>query len=123
MEAKVCVRQLHKPVVLDLIQLESRLENVDLVITGEGRIDNQSLCGKVPVGIAKRIKSVGNIPVIAIVGSIAADTDSIYNCGIDGVITIVNGPMKLETAVSQAQQLTQDAVKRMISLMQLGKNI
>ena len=54
-------------VVLDLLDFDKKLKDVDLVITGEGRMDNQSAFGKVPSGIGKRCKKMG-VPAVAIVG-------------------------------------------------------
>ena len=58
--------------VLDIIDLEGAMEGVDLVITGEGRMDEQSAFGKAPVGVARRAKKHG-IPVVAVVGGRAED--------------------------------------------------
>jgi len=106
-------------IMLDLLELEKKLDNVNLVITGEGRIDKQSLCGKVPVGVAKRVKSVSKIPVVAIAGQIDADAESIYSTGIDGVMTIVDGVTDLETAIRNAKKLTENAAGRMMKLIRL----
>ncbi len=61
--------------ILDIINIDRNLRDADLVITGEGKIDGQSIFGKVPVGIAKRPKQYG-IPVIAIVASVGEGAES-----------------------------------------------
>lgn len=73
--------------VLDMYHFDQMIENVDIVFTGEGRIDNQSVRGKVPIGVAKRAKKFG-IPVIAIVGEISEDIDEIFDYGISTVFSI-----------------------------------
>ena len=71
-------------VVLDLLQFSSQLKDCDLVITGEGRIDGQSLGGKVPVGVARRAKQAG-VPVVAIVGVVGPECEAVYDAGITAI--------------------------------------
>lgn len=71
-------------VVLDFVGFDRQLKGCDLVITGEGRIDGQSLGGKVPIGISRRAKKQG-VPVIAIVGVVADDAEAVYDEGITAV--------------------------------------
>jgi len=73
-------------VVLDSVSFTQHLQNCDLVITGEGRIDGQSLGGKVPVGVARRAKGSG-VPVIAIVGVTGEGYEAVYDEGITAVFT------------------------------------
>ena len=73
--------------VLDLVEFDSRLETADLVITGEGRIDSQSVHGKVISGIAKRT-SVRNVPLIAVVGCIDKSADEAYDLGVTAIFGI-----------------------------------
>ena len=94
--------------IMELIELENLIKDADLVITGEGRIDNQSVNGKAPVGIAKMAKKY-NIPVIAIVGSSTRNLDDIYANGIDLVMDIINEPMKLERAIHDVKELLEFA--------------
>lgn len=74
-------------VVLDTVGFDSLLENTDVVFTGEGRIDSQSLEGKVISGVAKRAKAK-NVPVIAVVGGAEGDISSMYDIGVNSVFTI-----------------------------------
>ena len=64
--------------VLDLVQFDRLVQGCDLVITGEGRLDSQSLRGKVISGVAKRAREKG-VPVVAVVGGVAPEVESI--CG------------------------------------------
>lgn len=73
--------------VLDMVEFDRRLEGAELVITGEGRIDAQSLHGKVISGIAKRAKP-RNIPLVAIVGSIAEGAEEAYELGVTAMFGI-----------------------------------
>lgn len=73
--------------ILDMLNFDNHLDNVDLVITGEGRIDSQSIDGKVLSGIAKRIKPV-NIPLVAIVGCIDDSAVAVYDLGVTAMFGI-----------------------------------
>ncbi len=71
-------------VVLDMVDFLTHLEGCDLVITGEGRMDGQSLGGKVPVGVSRRAKTKG-VPVVAIVGMVREDAYAVYGEGITAI--------------------------------------
>lgn len=86
--------------ILDLIGIESKMDTVDLVVTGEGYMDNQSVKGKAPIGVAKRAKK-HNLPVIAVVGGREDDLSSVYSAGIDCVLTTVEGPCTLEDCMKR----------------------
>jgi glycerate kinase len=81
--------------ILDLVKFEEMLENADLVFTGEGRIDGQSLRGKVVIGIAERAKKL-NIPVIAVVGAIGEDAEQAYHMGVSSIFSINRAAIDFE---------------------------
>lgn len=83
---------------LDLIGFDERVRDVDLVITGEGNMDEQSAAGKAPVGVARRAKRCGK-PVIAVVGGRADNLDAVCEQGIDLVLPICRKPMPLDQAL------------------------
>ena len=97
--------------VLDLIHFDELLEGVDLVITGEGRIDWQSAFGKVPSGIGNRCRKKG-IPAIAIVGGMGDKAEMIFDHGIDSIITTINGAMGLHESLERAEELYAGAAER-----------
>ena len=78
---------------------DERVRDVDLVITGEGNMDEQSAAGKAPVGVARRAKRCGK-PVIAVVGGRADNLDAVCVQGIDLVLPICRKPMDLEQALN-----------------------
>lgn len=84
--------------VLDLIGFDERVRDVDLVITGEGNMDEQSAAGKAPVGVARRAKRYGK-PVVAVVGGRADNLDAVYGQGVDLVLPVCRRPMSLELAL------------------------
>lgn len=72
--------------VLDTVGFDRLLEDADLVVTGEGRIDSQSIRGKVVVGVARRAKAAG-VPVSAIVGDIGDGAEAAYELGVSGIFS------------------------------------
>lgn len=73
--------------VLDTVKFEQLARTADLIVTGEGRMDGQSLRGKVVMGIARRAKPLG-VPVVAVVGDIGDDIQSAYEQGVTGIFSI-----------------------------------
>ncbi|MCM8900748.1 glycerate kinase [Caldicoprobacter algeriensis] len=108
--------------VLDYVKFDELIEGADLVITGEGRIDGQSVYGKVPVGIAKRC-SIKGIKVVAIVGGMGPGAQKVYDYGIYGIMPTVNAPMLLDEAVERAEELLKDAADRMFRFIKLGMKL
>lgn len=92
--------------ILEMIKMEDILKNTDLVFTGEGRMDGQSVFGKAPIGVAKLAKKY-NLPVVAIVGSYDKTVVDVYDEGVDLVLDIVNEPMDLEKAIKNASELVE----------------
>ena len=88
--------------VLDLIGFDERVRDVDLVITGEGNMDEQSAAGKAPVGVAGRAKRYGK-PVVAVVGGRADSLDAVYGRGVDLVLPVCRRPMSLEDALGMQE--------------------
>ena len=90
--------------VLDLVGFDERVHDVDLVITGEGNMDEQSAAGKAPVGVARRAKRYGK-PVVAVVGGRADSLDAVYRQGIDLVLPVCRRPMPLELALDPQEAI------------------
>ena len=84
--------------VLDLVGFDERVRDVDLVITGEGNMDEQSAAGKAPVGVARRAKRYGK-PMAAVVGGRADNLDAVYEQGVDLVLPVCRKPMPLDQAL------------------------
>ncbi|MEA4890637.1 MAG: glycerate kinase [Clostridiaceae bacterium] len=89
--------------VLDCVHFDDLIRDADLIITGEGRIDGQSLRGKVPVGIAARAAKQG-VPVIAVVGDIGDDAEKVYQAGIQAVFSTMRRPLPFEIARCRCRQ-------------------
>nr|WP_072906124.1 glycerate kinase [Anaerobranca californiensis] len=106
--------------ILDSLNFNDKLNGVDLVITGEGQIDQQTAYGKVPMGVAKRAKAV-NIPVVALVGSINGDTSTLYNLGLNAIFSVVNKPMTLEQAMENGYTLVKETARNVMGLFSIKK--
>ncbi|MBY7144570.1 glycerate kinase [Virgibacillus sp. NKC19-3] len=105
--------------VLKMIKLEKYMKSADLVITGEGKMDFQSVQGKAPLGVAKIAKQY-KIPVVAVVGSEGANIIDVYNHGIDLVIDIINKPMSLNEAMEDVNELIENAGEKVIRAFTLN---
>ncbi|WP_207701307.1 glycerate kinase [Candidatus Enterococcus ferrettii] len=105
--------------ILKLIDFEKEVHSASLVITGEGRLDEQTLNGKAPTGIIKLAKKY-DIPVIALVGARPVDLSDFYIRGIDAVFSIVSGPVSLEESIRQVKQNTVTASESMMRAVMLA---
>ena len=85
-------------IVLDETKLEEYVKDADLVVTGEGRLDGQTVMGKAPVGVAEIAKKYGK-PVIAFAGSVTADAYKCNGAGIDAYFPILRRIVTLEEAM------------------------
>ena len=109
--------------VLDAVDFEKKLEGVSLAITGEGRMDGQSVrFGKVPVGVAKRCAAKG-IPTAAIVGGIGDGAEGFFDLCEGTIQTTVSGPMSLEKAMADAPALYEYAAERLFRAIRIGMKI
>ena len=102
--------------VLDITGFDALLEGADMVLTGEGRIDSQSIRGKVVCGVAERAKTRG-VPVFAIVGDILGDMGPVYQSGVTAVLSTNRRALPFEQARLSAGQdlaLTVDGLMRVI---------
>jgi len=107
--------------VLDAVKLDRALQGADLVLTGEGRIDRQTTeFGKTLTGIGERARKVG-VPVLALAGSLGADLGDYRSAGLDGIGSVVPGPMALEEAMNRSAALVADASRRMIEVFEAGR--
>ncbi|WP_333804743.1 glycerate kinase family protein [Sulfurospirillum sp.] len=103
-------------IILDQIGFDAHLTDTTLVITGEGRIDRQSLMGKVLSGVSNRCQKAG-VPLIALGGGIADELED--HEGVDALFSIMRYPMSLEEAMEKprAEKLVKQSVKEIFRLM------
>jgi glycerate kinase len=101
-------------IVTDTVRLAERIAGADLVITGEGQLDGQSMMGKVVHGVGRIARQL-NIPVIAICGSIGPGADTSLEL-IDAYVSIVNRPMSLPDALANAPKLLRQTAANVIRI-------
>ncbi|MFW0766820.1 glycerate kinase [Trabulsiella odontotermitis] len=106
-------------IVTDALKLDEQVADADLVITGEGRIDSQTVHGKVPVGVA-RIATRHNVPVIGIAGSLTADVGVVHQHGIDAVFSVIYTICTLEEALAQAGDNVRMAARNIAAVLKIG---
>ncbi|KDM92712.1 glycerate kinase [Photobacterium galatheae] len=106
-------------IVMDAVRLDDAMADADLVITGEGRIDSQSIHGKTPVGVARAAKRFG-LPVIGITGSLSEDCGVVHDHGIDAVFSVVNRACDLEEALSQGAANLELTARNVAALLTIG---
>jgi len=115
-----CAGQLRRGIesVARIVDLAGKAAGADLVITGEGRLDEQSLRGKVIWGVASVAKSLG-VPTVALVGQIKAFQDD-WSALLAGWLCIIDRPMSLQEALAEAPRLLRNAGQQVLRLYLLG---
>jgi glycerate kinase len=91
-------------IVLEATNLQQRLKNADLCLTGEGRLDSQSLAGKTVIGVSRLCRDA-NVPCIALGGSVDPDMEEALAEGLTAWFSICDGPMLLDDAMADAAGL------------------
>jgi glycerate kinase len=106
-------------IVTDALHLDQIVADADLVITGEGRIDSQTIHGKVPVGVAKIAKRY-NKPVIGIAGSLTADVGVVHDHGLDAVFSVLYTICTLEEALDNASENVRMTARNVAATIKVG---
>lgn len=109
-------------IVMEAVNFAERLRDADVVITGEGRIDAQTLHGKAPYGVA-RFAAEHGIPVIALGGSLDDGAEDLVADVFDSIEAIVTRPLTLEEALAGARPNTVRAGARIGAWLRLGRRI
>lgn len=106
----------------ELYRFGERIAGADLVLTGEGRLDAQTLSGKVVAGVCELAGGHG-VPVAALVGSAAMRGEDMDRIGLAAALSIVSGPCTLEDAVANAYAWTADRTEQLMRLVRLGGSV
>jgi len=109
-------------IIIEVVKLEQAIKDADLVITGEGKIDSQTIYGKAPIGVAKIAKKY-NIPVIAVAAIIGDDADIVHQYGISSLISVTGQPMRLEESVPNKVALIKNSIKQSMRTIKAGKGL
>jgi glycerate kinase len=107
--------------VLDVLQADDVLKGADLVITGEGQMDNQTLQGKTPYGIAKRA-SLQGIPTIGIAGSLGTEVEALYD-EMSSLFGTVRSPQSLDQVLQEAEKNLTRTARNIAATLKLGRKM
>jgi glycerate kinase len=105
--------------VCEVLEFDQRLEGADLVITGEGGIDESTIYDKAPVGVARRAQA-RQVPTIILTGSIGPGYQMLYQHGIAGIVCIADRPMNFERSIARTAELLEGAAERTLRLLKVG---
>jgi len=105
-------------IILDIIDFESKLKGVDLVLTGEGMLDGQSIYGKTPVGVSRTAAKKG-IPVVAVAGTLGDGVEKVLEHGIKSYFSIIDRPADLKEIVERSPELLANLSEQIIRTIKL----
>lgn len=106
--------------VIKAAELEQKMKGADLVITTEGCIDEQTAFGKAPAGVAAIGKKY-KVPVVALGGQVAGQTQGLHKCGINAAFSIIRSPLTLEQAIKESKPALRQAAEQIIRLYIAGR--
>ena len=109
-------------IVTEALNLDALVADASLVITGEGRIDSQTIHGKVPVGVARVAKRYG-LPVIGIAGSLTRDVGVVHHHGIDAVFSVLYRICTLEEAMNGAAANIRLTARNIAATLKVGSQL
>jgi glycerate kinase len=91
------------------------LEGADLVLSGEGRVDGQTACGKTISGVARAAAAAG-VPLVVLAGEIGPGASALHGVGVTAMVSLVSGPMDLATALARTPELLADGAEQVVRL-------
>jgi glycerate kinase len=106
-------------VIAEKLKISEHIKDADLVVTGEGRVDSQTIYGKTPVAVAKIAKRF-EIPVLVITGQIGHGVEKLYDLGIDAMLSITSGPISKEESILNAEKLIASASESAARIIKTG---
>ncbi len=109
-------------IVIDALRLESLVADASLVITGEGRLDSQSICGKTPIGVARCARRFQK-PVIALAGGLTQDHQIVHEHGLDAVFSVLTHISTLPEALQEAEYNLRVTARNIASVWKLSQQI
>lgn len=106
-------------IILDAVDFENKVKDASMVLTGEGKIDEQTAYGKAPMGVAQAAQKY-NVPVLAFGGILGSNYEKVYEKGIDYVSGNVQSIMDLDQAIADGYKLLADNVERTMRAINVG---
>jgi glycerate kinase len=99
--------------LLDAVRFTERITGADLILTGEGKVEGQTLHGKAVRGVAEAAKPLG-VPVIVIAGEVAPEAEALFDLGVVSLFSICPGPVSIADAVGRVEPLIAQTVERIL---------
>lgn len=109
-------------IIIEAVQLEEAIKDADLVVTGEGKIDSQTIYGKAPIGVAKIAKKY-KVPVMAIAAILGENADIVYQHGIDFLIKVSEPPMSINYPKDNKISIIRKSIKNVFKNMKSEKKL
>lgn len=107
-------------IVTDALRLADAVQGADLVITGEGRIDSQTIYGKTPIGVARVAKRF-QVPIIALAGGMTTDYGVVHQHGLDAVFSVLNRVQTLPEALERAGENINVTARNVAAVWKIGR--
>lgn len=106
--------------VAEQVGLAAHLQGADLLVTGEGRLDGQTLHGKTPLGVARLAQAAG-VPVVALGGSLGPGYEALYEQGVSAAFSLSEGPQSLAEAMACAEQQIESRMRAIARLWRMAQ--
>lgn len=106
-------------IICDYLSLDSHVANADLVITGEGRMDSQTMFGKTPMGVA-RVAARHKVPVVGIAGCLSHDVGVLHDNGIEAVFSVLRRSCSVEDALAEGAINLRQEARNIAAVLKLG---
>lgn len=108
--------------ILEFTDLKTYVKKADLVITGEGKLDRQTVYGKAPMGVARLARKYSR-PVIGLSGTLGPGNELLYQHGFTSIFSIMEKPVSLNQAMQETEVLLADAAERIMRVIMLSGKI
>ncbi|HEY4664858.1 MAG TPA: glycerate kinase [Comamonas sp.] len=109
-------------IIAKAVGLHAAVQGADLVITGEGRIDQQTIFGKTPFGVATVARQYG-VPVIGIAGSLGQNAHVVHAHGIDAIASVLSRPCSIQEAVAEAAFNVRSSARNTAAILAIGMHL
>ena len=109
-------------IIARAVGLEAAVRDADLVITGEGRIDQQTIFGKTPFGVATVAKQFGK-PVIGIAGGLGTNAQVVHEHGIDAIFSVLSRICTLQDALAEAEHNVRSSARNIAAVLAMGQRM
>ncbi|BBL25597.1 glycerate kinase [Comamonas terrigena] len=109
-------------IIAKAVGLEAAVKDADLVVTGEGRIDQQTIFGKTPFGVATVAKQFGK-PVVGIAGGLGTNAHVVHDHGIDAIFSVLSRICTIEDALAEAEHNVRSAARNIAAVLAMGQGL